>query len=96
MSLAKRGKKATTNEKISLLTDSTGTWNYVEIMKYFNFSYGKANAIIRRVEEEKGVLPWYVGKTKRRVKIDDVLEQFGTNRVQELEVCNKKKELSAQ
>lgn len=94
MSLAKRNKKSTTTERIAMLTDATGTWNYIEIMKYFNFSYGKANQIIRRVEEEKGILPWYKGKTKRRVKIDDVLSLFKTSREKELEICYRKKELS--
>lgn len=91
MSLAKYQRKATTQERINMLTDPTGTWNYQEIMKYFGFSYGKANQIMRDVEAEHGVLKWYVGKTKRRVKIDHVLELFETDREKELELLFRKK-----
>ena len=92
MSLAKK-KRASKSEKIVLLIDPTGTWNYVDIMKYFGFSYGKANQIIRDVEELKGQLTWYKGKTKRRVKIDDALEMFNTTRERELQFCYAKKSL---
>ncbi len=92
MSLAKK-KKASNSEKIGMLSESTGTWNYLEIMKYFGFSYGKANNVIREIEETKGALKWYKGKTKRRVKIDDVLEMFNTTRERELQFCYAKKSL---
>lgn len=91
-SLAKK-KRASNSEKIGLLSDPTGTWNYVDIMKYFGFSYGKSCNIMRDVEEKKGILPWYKGKTKRRVKIDDVFELFNTTREAELSFCYAKKNL---
>lgn len=85
MGLQKK-KIANTREKISLLSDSSGTWSYVEIMKYFGFSYGKANNLLREIEFKKGPLPYYKGKAKRRVKIDDIFEMFGSCRKNELEI----------
>lgn len=85
MGLQKR-KKANTKEKIALLSEATSTWNYLDIMKYFGFSYGKANNLIRTVECEKGSIRYYEGKAKRRVKIDDVLAMFGTSQIKELEI----------
>lgn len=84
MSLEKR-KIASTKEKISLLSDPTGTWSYVEVMKYFGFSYGKANNLLREIECKKGAIPYYEGKAKRRCKIDDIFEMFGSCRKNELE-----------
>lgn len=84
MNLEKK-RKANTREKITLLSESSNTWGYLEIMRYFGFSYGKANNLMRDVENIKGVVPFYEGKTKRRVRIDDVLEMFGTTKMKELE-----------
>lgn len=92
MGLQKK-KKATTKEKLSMLLEPTGTWNYIEIMKYFNFSYGKANNIMRDVEEKKGKIPYYEGKAKRRVRIEDVLEMFGTTRIKEMSILMTKQDL---
>ena len=52
MGLQKR-KKANNKERISLLSEPSGTWNYSDVMKYFGFSYGKANNIIREIEYKK-------------------------------------------
>ena len=79
-------KKANKNEKIALLNSPTGTWSYSDIMKYFNFSYGVANKVLKLVEEEKGTLKAVQGTRYRRVKIDDVLELYGTSRRVELEL----------
>lgn len=92
MGLQKK-KKATTREKTNMLLEASGTWNYVEIMKYFNFSYGKANNIMRIIEEKKGVIPYFEGKTKRRVRIEDVLDLFGTTRIKELTLLLTKQDL---
>jgi hypothetical protein len=91
-SLAKK-RRASTKEKITLLLEATGTWNYADIMKYFGFSYGKANNIMRDIVEEKGNIKYYEGKGKRRVRIDDVLNIFGTNRMTELGLLMSKEDM---
>ena len=93
MGLQKR-KKANNKERISLLSEPSGTWNYSDVMKYFGFSYGKANNIIREIEYKKGSIPYYEGKVKRRVRIDDILELFGTSRVNEFKICIMKDEMN--
>lgn len=82
-------KKANIKDRMYLLSEPSGTWSYLEIMKYMNCSYGTARKIIKAVEEKKGVLSWYENKSRRRVKINNVLEEFGTSREDELDILKK-------
>jgi hypothetical protein len=78
-------KKANTNERVNLLKEASGTWDCNQVKKYFGWSYGKARKMMITVELKVGVLPCsMVGK--RRVRIDDLLELYGTTREKELEI----------
>lgn len=77
----KKFPKITKTERIALLEEPTNSWSYREIMKYFDYSQGKANELMKNLPCPK----LYEGKTAgKRVYIDAVLNLFGTTKNKEL------------
>lgn len=70
--------------QLNLLNKPTGTWNAVEISKYFGISYGSAYKIYKKILAKERSVPHFMQRLRKEVSISGVLGDFSLTRTGEI------------